>query len=159
MTPTSISLRRRSSALAACLVVCAALAAGCAGPSADTGAQAAAHSSPNAQSVPACTTPPPGELPHAAGSLTQTDTGVYCLTEGQQIDVFLTASSGSGTAGTGWSQITSSGTAVLTPLSSGVLTAPRGVTPGIFLGAVRGTATLSSRLPNGKTWTATVVVQ
>jgi AcrR family transcriptional regulator len=37
------------------------------------------------------------------------------------------------------------------PGSSGVLTAPRGVIPGIFLGAVRGTATLSSRMPNGRT--------
>jgi hypothetical protein len=112
--------------------------------------------------APACKPLPPAQLPHLAGSLTQDDTGSYCLPLGARLGVFLTAT-GPG-AGPGappshrWSEITSSAPRRLAAANSGVLTPPLGVTPGVFVGVAAGTATLGSRTPDGKGWRVTIVV-
>jgi hypothetical protein len=106
-------------------------------------------------SVPACRQPPPAVLPHSAGSLDETSSGAYCLPAGDNIAVFLHAGAGPSTA---WAAITSSNPQILEPQPSGVLTAPLGVTPGIFAGTRAGVATLSSTAANGRAWTVTIVV-
>jgi hypothetical protein len=105
-------------------------------------------------SRPACHQPPEATVPGAAGALDETSSGAYCLPAGQAIDVFLHAADPAAR----WSPIKSSDPAVLRPQRTGVLTAPVGVTPGIFGGQRSGTATLSSSTPDGRTWTVTIVV-
>jgi hypothetical protein len=115
------------------------------------GNQAAAPPPP-----PSCQQPPAAALPGAAGSLDETSAGAYCLPAGQTIDVFLHSPA----SATGrWTPIVSSDVAVLRPQRTGVLTAPVGVTPGIFGGLRPGTATLSSTGPDKRTWSVTIVVQ
>jgi hypothetical protein len=86
--------------------------------------------------------------------LDESSSGAYCLAVGSSIDVYLHAP---GTAR--WSPVTSSAPDVLGPQRTGVLTAPVGVTAGIFGGLRAGTATLSSSRPDGATWTVTIVVR
>ncbi|WP_157597257.1 hypothetical protein [Streptacidiphilus rugosus] len=106
--------------------------------------------------APACEKLPEGSLPHSAGMLTEQQTGAYCLPRGQRLDVFLTA-----TKGSQWRPVHASGAGgVLAPANTGVMTAPLGVTPAMFVGATDGTATLSSATASGAaTWTVTVVVE
>jgi hypothetical protein len=106
--------------------------------------------------LPACRNPEAAVLPHTAGSLTQSDTGTYCLGIGQTLDVFLTAPSASSV--TRWSQITIADTSVLGYGNDGMMTPPLNVTPGVVTGVSRGTSTVTSTLPGGRTWSATVVV-
>jgi hypothetical protein len=105
-----------------------------------------------------CRAPEAPVLPQAAGSLTQRDSGSYCLPAGQSLDVFLTTPDGT-PAGVRWSRIAVRDTTVVGYGNSGVLTAPVNVTPGIFIGVHAGSTTLSSSLPDGTTWHATVVVR
>ena len=105
--------------------------------------------------LPSCRAPADTGLPHSAGSLTQTDTGAYCLGVGKILDIFLTAPAG---ASAGWSQIKIKDTSVLAYGNNGVMTAMRGETPGVVIGQTRGVSTVTSTLPNGQTWTATIVV-
>lgn len=141
--------RRPAGVFPVAVLAAAAMTSGCAG-------TAAAHSTPPAA---ACRALPAAVLPHAAGSLSQADTGTYCLSLGRQVDVFLTAPGDHPAQSARWSPVTSSSPNVLTATSSGVLTAPMGVTPGIFVGTARGTAVVASRLPGGRTWRAVVVVR
>jgi hypothetical protein len=134
-------------ALAACCFAPLALAA-CSGASATTATVSNA-------TLPSCTAPTDSGLPHSAGSLTQTDTGTYCLGVGKILDIFLTAPVG---ATGGWSQVQINDTTVLAYGNNGVMTAMRGETPGVVVGQTRGVSTVTSTLPNGKTWTATIVV-
>jgi hypothetical protein len=106
--------------------------------------------------APRCASPPEAVLPDTAGSLDETSAGAYCLGPGQSIAVFLHSPA---PARLRWAPIQSSDPAVLKAQSSGVLTAPLGVTPGIFRGLVAGTATLSSSAPDGHAWSVTVVVR
>jgi hypothetical protein len=107
--------------------------------------------------APACQQPPEGVRPESAGSLDETSSGTYCLTVGALIDVYLHVAP----PATGrWSTVTSSDPAIVAPRRTGLLTAPVGVTPGIFGGVTPGTATLSSSRPGGGgTWTVTIVVR
>jgi hypothetical protein len=107
--------------------------------------------------LPACHSPEAALLPHTAGSLTQADTGAYCLSPGQTLDVFLTAPTAADQPAR-WSKVTIGDTAVLAYGNSGVMTPPLDVTPGVVVGLGRGTSTVTSTLPDGKTWTATIVV-
>jgi hypothetical protein len=125
-------------------------AAGC------TAAQAEPASAPT--SLPACQAPEPAVLPDAAGSLSETDTGAYCLAAGQVLDVFLTAPAGSA-KGVRWGHITVADSGVLRYGNSGVLTPPVNVTAEVFVAAGRGATKLTSALPGGKVWSATVVVK
>ena len=99
-------------------------------------------------------------LPHSVGSLTQADTDAYCLGVGKLLDIFLTAPSGTSASGSGghWSQIKITDTSVLAYGNNGVMTALVGVTSGVVVGRSRGATTVTSSLPDGKTWTATIVV-
>ncbi len=107
----------------------------------------------------ACKSPGPATLPHVAGSLTEADSGAYCLGVGQTLDVFLTVPPDA-KPGTKWQQIKVADTSVAGYGNSGVLTPPLGVTPGVFVGAKQGTTTLTSvLLPKGITWKVTLVVQ
>lgn len=133
------------------------LAAGCS--SSGTGTTQAQPSSQAAVSLSTCRAPEPATLPHAAGSLTEADSGVFCLGLGQILDVFLTAPAQS-TPGTHWDHISADNTSVVGYGNSSVLTPPLGVTPGVFVGTHRGVATLSSvLLPAGKIWKVTLVVK
>ena len=136
--------------IAACCLATLPLAA-CSPATATVAAPAA--SSPAA--LPSCHAPGPASLPHSAGSLTQADSGVYCLGAGKFLDVFLTAPAG---ASGRWSEIRITDTSVLAYGSNGVMTALRTVTPGVVVGYARGATTITSSLPDGKTWTATIVV-
>ncbi|HXR72446.1 hypothetical protein [Actinocrinis sp.] len=128
-----------------------ALTAGC--------TSSSAHAAPAApKSLPTCRAPEPATLPHAAGSLTEADTGAFCLAAGQLLDVFLTAPAGT-PAGSRWGQIRVADTSVIGYGNNGVLTPPVNVTAGVFVGAHHGSTTLSSQLPNGTTWHVTLVVQ
>ena len=115
---------------------------------------AACSSSPAA--LPACHSPEAAVLPHTAGSLTQADTGTYCLAVGQTLDIFLTAPSASGSAR--WDRVAISDGSVLGYGSNSAMTPPLDVTPGAVIGLGRGAATVSSTLPDGTKWTATIVV-
>lgn len=137
-------------ALAACCLAPLALAA-CSATSATT--VAAPATTPAA--LPSCQPPADSGLPDSAGSLTQTDTGVYCLGVGKTLDVFLSAPAN---AAGGWSQVRITDTSILTYGNNGVMTALRGETPGVVIGKARGVSTVTSTLPTGQTWTATVVV-
>ena len=93
-------------------------------------------------------------MPGAAGTLDESATGSYCLAVGQVIDVFQHAP----TPAQPWSPIASSHPEILAPQRTGVLTAPVGVTPGIFAARRAGTAELSSTRPGGPSWSVTIVV-
>lgn len=95
-------------------------------------------------------------LPHTAGSLTQADTGAYCLAVGQTLDVFLTAPTPSAAAR--WSPVTITDGSVLGYGNASAMTPPIDVTSGAVVGLARGATTLSSTLPNGTRWAATIVV-
>lgn len=144
--PSRAARPRRSARRAAGLLGSAALLS-----AALTGCSAASTAT-----LPACHSPEAAVLPHTAGSLTQADSGTYCLAAGQTLAVFLTATST--TARSGWSAITVSDTAVLGYGNTGVMTAPIDVTPGMFVGLTRGTATLDSTLPSGAAWKVVIVV-
>lgn len=133
------------------------LTSGCTSGTAILQSQSQTHSQP-ASSPPACRAPEPATLPHAAGSLTEADSGVFCLGVGQILDVFLTVPSNAA-PGTRWTQIKIDDTSVVGYGNSGVLTPPVGVTPGVFVGAHSGTTTISSTLPNGTPWKVTLVVK
>ena len=120
----------------------------------------AAHPSPasiTATSLPACRAPEPAVLPHTAGSLSQSDTGAFCLASGQVLDVFLTAPNDSAPH-TRWGKISTADTSVLGYGNSGVLTPPVNVTAGVFKALSHGATTLTSTLPNGTAWRVTIVV-
>jgi hypothetical protein len=144
-------------ALLAAALITAGCTSGAANPQAQGQSQSQSPSRP-ATSTAACQAPEPAALPHAAGSLTEADSGAYCLGVGQTLDVFLTAPSNSA-PGVRWAQIKIDDTSVVGYGNSGVLTPPVGVTPGVFVGAHPGTATISSTLPSGTTWKATLVVK
>ncbi|MBR7831233.1 hypothetical protein KDK95_33310 [Actinospica sp. MGRD01-02] len=156
MTAPRTATRRRLPHSAARRLACLALLSPLAALSA-----CSSSSTPNAAVVtsnaalPACTAPADGGLPHTAGSLTQTDTGAYCLGVGKILDIFLTAPAGSAA---GWSEIRIKDTTVLAYGNNGVMTAMRGETPGVVVGRARGVSTVTSTLPDGRTWTATIVV-
>jgi hypothetical protein len=115
-----------------------------------------AHSAP----ARSCKTPPAADVPGAAGALTQADSGTFCLALGQQIDVFLTSPEGQKPGVPRWAPIATSDARVLTPRSSGILTAPVGVTPGIFEALTRGTVQLTSTIPGGtRSWHVAVLVR
>jgi hypothetical protein len=105
--------------------------------------------------APSCRQPSESVLPNTSGSLDETSAGAYCLRVGEAVAVFL---HGQSTARLRWAPISSSDQVVLAPKSTGVLTAPIGVTPGIFAGRTPGTAKLSSSQPGGATWSVTIVV-
>ncbi|MEZ0065603.1 hypothetical protein ABIA32_001603 [Streptacidiphilus sp. MAP12-20] len=122
-----------------------------------TACDAAASTPPTAVPTPqavACTRLPDAVLPHSAGMLTEQQTGAYCLPRGERVDVFLTAAKGGQ-----WQPVHASGDGVLAPTSTGVMTAPLGVTPAMFIGATDGTAVLTSGTASGATWKVTVVVK
>ncbi|MDH6580562.1 hypothetical protein [Kitasatospora sp. MAP5-34] len=129
------------------------LAAGCSGAARTTVAP------------PACRQPPEAVLPRTAGTLTEADSGTFCLPVGGQIAVFLAPPAGvaGGTSGAAvgadrWSGVVSSAPQVLTATSTGVLTAPLGVTPGIFRGTAAGEARLASSTATGRSWQVTIVI-
>ncbi|WP_042386771.1 hypothetical protein [Streptacidiphilus melanogenes] len=109
---------------------------------------------PSPTVLPACAKLPEPVLPHSAGELTQQQSGAYCLPRGQRVDIFLTAA-GSGDT---WQPVQATGS-ILAPASTGVMTAPLGVTPAMFVGTTDGTSVLSSAAPSGKTWKVTIVVK
>ena len=110
-------------------------------------------------STTACKPPEPATLPHTAGSLTEADSGAFCLGLGQTLDVFLTVPAKSA-PGARWNEITSGDVSVVGYGNSGVLTTPLGVTPGVFVATHSGVTTLSSTLPaSGTTWKVTLVVK
>lgn len=141
--PASPLRRRRTTACALFLLSTALLASttGCASAPA---------------TLPACRSPQAAVLPHTAGSLTQADTGAYCLAVGQTLDVFLTAPTPSASAR--WTPVAIADGSVLGFGSNSAMTPPINVTPGAVVGLARGVTTLSSTLPDGKKWTATIVV-
>jgi hypothetical protein len=141
----------RWTALAACCLAPLALAA-CT-PASATTATGTATTKPAA--LPNCRPPAADGLPHSEGSLTQTDTGTYCLGVGKLLNVFLTAPA---TSTARWSEIQITDTSVLAYGNNGVLTAMRDETPGVIVGKSRGVSTVTSTLPDGQTWTATIVV-
>ncbi|HEU5357184.1 MAG TPA: hypothetical protein VFU65_22120 [Actinocrinis sp.] len=108
--------------------------------------------------MPTCRAPEAATLPHAAGSLTEADSGAYCLAPGQILDVFLTTPAGT-PAGTRWGQIRVADTSVIGYGNNGVLTTPVNVTAGVFVGMHPGVTTLSSTLPSGTAWHVTIVVR
>lgn len=138
------------------------LAAGCTFNTANTASpqsQSQSHAqTQSASSPPACRAPEPATLPHAAGSLTEADSGAFCLGVGQILDVFLAVPALAG-RGARWTQIKIDDTSVVAYGNSGVLTPPVGITPGVFVGAHSGATTISSSLPNGVTWQVTLVVK
>jgi hypothetical protein len=142
---------RARAPLTTALMAAALLAAGCSSTATTPQAQPAT-------STPACRAPEPATLPHAMGSLTEADSGAFCLSVGQTLDVFLTVPSNSA-PGTRWNQIKIDDTSVVGYGNSGVLTPPLGVTPGVFVGTHPGATTLSSTLPSGTTWKVTLVVK
>jgi hypothetical protein len=105
--------------------------------------------------TPTCQKPAEAVLPGAAGTLDETSTGTYCIRTGDTLDVFLHAPA----PAQRWTPIASSKPDVLAPQRTGILTAPVGVTPGIFAAMHAGTAVLSSSRPNGPSWSVTVLVQ
>ncbi|MGF1430388.1 hypothetical protein [Kitasatospora sp. LaBMicrA B282] len=133
------------------LAALAALTAGCAARSAKPAAAAAAPAA--AAPTAACRQLPDAVLPHTAGSLTEAESGSYCLAVGDQLTVFLTASQGH------WAPVTSSGPAVLAAAPTSMLTAPIGVTPGLFAAKATGTVRLSSQDGTGHSWQVTLVVR
>ncbi|POX52812.1 hypothetical protein [Streptomyces sp. Ru72] len=140
------------------VLVATALLTGCSSAAATSAPISArsASSSPTAVAV-RCHRLPPATLPRSAGSLTQADAGAFCLRVGQRVDVFLAAPKGAA-QGTRWRAIGSSSPQVLAPVGTGVMTAPLGVTPGLFVARSPGVSTLTSTCPDGTSWRATLVV-
>jgi hypothetical protein len=138
------ALRLLPLAAAALLSACSSGAAPAAAPAPD----------PSPTVLPACAKLPDPVLPHSAGELTEQQAGVYCLPRGQRVDIFLTAAK----SGDTWQPVQASG-AVLAPTNTGVMTAPLGVTPAMFVGTSDGTSVLSSSAPSGRTWKVTIVVK
>lgn len=138
------------------------LATGCSGARSTTDASPPAggrSSGPPPATTRVCRQPPAAAVPGAAGALSETDTGTFCLGVGQQIDVFLTAPGGRKPGVQPWHRVATSDARVLAPRSSGVLTAPVGVTPGIFQALAPGTVELSSTLPgDSHTWRVTIAI-
>lgn len=150
MTTSRLSPRRaalRATASAVCFLAPLALSACSSSPAAPA-------------ALPACHAAEAAVLPHTAGSLTQADSGAYCLRIGQTLDVFLTAPASSGASGplTRWSNPQITDTSVLGYGNNGMVTPTLDVTPGVVVGLSRGTSTVTSTLAGGKTWTATIVV-
>jgi len=139
--------------VAAALAACALFTAGCSASAAEPSATPS-----TSQAAPHCHQPHQASLPHSWGSLSESDSGAYCLPLGKRIDVFLTAPGRSLQRSARWSTIRSSDPKVVAPTNTGVFTAPLGVTPGLFLGKAPGTAVLTSSTPSGKPWTVTIVV-
>lgn len=171
---------RSAAALPTIALLAGALAAGCSGthhtgasqpPSGRPAASAASRTPSNPAGTPAasssgpatatdCKQPPPAEVPGAAGALTEAESGTYCLAIGQRLAVFLTAPGGHKPGAPRWTPIATSAPHVLSPRSSGILTAPVGVTPGIFQALDPGTAELTSNVPGtDRTWHATVLIR
>lgn len=148
--PRTTTRRQRIAACCLAFVLTPIAVAACSATSASTATVATSNAA-----LPSCTAPADNGLPHSAGSLTQTDTGAYCLGVGKILDIFLTAPTGSTAR---WSEIQIKDTTVLAYGNNGVMTAMRGETPGVVVGQARGVSTVTSTLPNGKTWTATIVV-
>jgi len=158
--------------LPAVVLLAGALAAGCSSthethasrPSPGHTASATASLSPGVTALPSssadCSQPPPADVPGAAGALTQAQSGTFCLAAGQQLDVFLTAPGGRKPGVPRWTAIATSAPTVLSRRSSGILTAPVGVTPGTFQAIQPGTAELTSSVPGtGSTWHVSVLVR
>lgn len=104
---------------------------------------------------PTCQQPPEAAIPGLAGALDETSSGAYCLAIGASMGIFLHSTD---TEKLRWTAITSSASGVLKAQQTGVLTAPVGVTPGIFGATAAGVATLSSTEPDGHSWAVTIVV-
>lgn len=147
LTDNAPSARRRRRPVRAALASAALAAAGC-----------SAAPAPGPAPLPACRAPQAPILPNTAGSLTQSDSGSYCLAAGQVLDVFLTVPDGAA-PDTRWGQIKAADPSVVGYGNNGVLTPPIGVTPGVFAGIRTGSTTLSSSLPDGTTWRVTIVVK
>jgi hypothetical protein len=129
-------------------------------PSAPATTAARTHAPPQPSgTTAACTKLPAADIPGAVGTVTEADSGTFCLPLGQRVDVFLTVPGGPGSKGPRWSPAASSDRTVLAPRTSGILTAPLGVTPGVFQSLRPGTVTLTSRLAPGRAWKVTIVVQ
>ncbi|MFB7504926.1 hypothetical protein [Streptomyces broussonetiae] len=141
-----------SRALSVLTLMAAALLSACSAAPTTVAAVPAPSSAP--PSPPACAKLPAGVLPHSAGQLTQEREGVYCLPRGQRVDVFLSA----GKSGR-WQPVQTAGNGVLAPANTGVMTAPVGVTPAMFVGTTDGTAVLSSSNPSGGRWRVTIEVK
>jgi hypothetical protein len=109
---------------------------------------------PSPTVLPACAKLPDPVLPHSAGELTDQQSGVYCLPRGQRLDVFLTAPK----SGDTWQPVQASGS-ILAPTNTGVMTAPLGVTPAMFVGTSDGMSVLTSASPSGRSWKVTIVVK
>ncbi len=107
------------------------------------------------QSPTPCGSPAEAVLPGSVGTLDESSSGSYCLAVGQTLDVFLHAPA----PAQRWTPVASSRPDLLAPQSSSALTAPVGVTPGIFRAEATGTAQLSSTRPNGPSWSVTVVIR
>jgi hypothetical protein len=129
-----------------------ALLSACTGAASTPAAAPAPDPSPTV--LPACAKLPDPVLPHSAGELTDQQSGVYCLPRGQRLDVFLAAPK----SGDTWQPVQASGS-ILAPTNTGVMTAPLGVTPAMFVGTSDGTSVLSSVAPSGKSWKVTIVVK
>jgi hypothetical protein len=143
--------------LGAALAATALLATGCSSSSATSAAPSAPPASSAAVVASRCHRLHPAALPRSVGSLTQADSGDFCLRVGQRVDVFLAAPDGAA-QGTRWRTIGSSSPQVLAPVGTGVLTAPLGVTPGLFVARSPGASVLTSTCPDGKSWQVTLVV-
>jgi hypothetical protein len=111
-----------------------------------------------ATAAPACRQPAEAVLPQTAGTLTEADTGAFCLPVGGRIAVFLSAPTGAAAGSDHWGRVASSAPQVLAAAGTAVLTAPMGVTPGMFRGATAGEARLTSTTAAGKSWQVTIVV-
>lgn len=107
-----------------------------------------------AAGTPECTALPQGSLPDSAGSLNEKDSGSYCLPLGGRVDIFLTAHPRTDA----WQRPQLSVAGLLRPTSTGIMTAPVGVTVAMLVATSPGTATLSSRTPSGQRWRATLVI-
>ncbi|MFC5910317.1 hypothetical protein [Streptacidiphilus monticola] len=105
--------------------------------------------------VTPCTALPPSGLPDSAGSLTEANSGTFCLPLGGRVDVFLTAHP----TGDRWQRPDDSAPSVLRGTTSGIMTPPVGVTVALYTAAAPGTAVLSSDAPSGRHWQVTLVVR
>ncbi|MFD0330684.1 hypothetical protein ACFQZC_26975 [Streptacidiphilus monticola] len=94
-------------------------------------------------------------LPDSAGSLTEANSGTFCLPLGGRVDVFLTAHP----TGDRWQRPDDSAPSVLRGTTSGIMTPPVGVTVALYTAAAPGTAVLSSDAPSGRHWQVTLVVR
>ncbi|MGW5658632.1 hypothetical protein ACWEWG_00810 [Streptomyces sp. NPDC003758] len=148
--------RHFAAGLSAALVATA-LLTGCTSAAATSAPPAAPPTSSSTAVAVRCHQLHPATLPRSAGSLTQADSGAFCLRVGQRVDVFLAAPEGA-VQGTHWRAIGSSSPEVLAPVGTGVMTAPLGVTPGLFVARSPGASTLTSTCPDGTSWRVTLVV-